>query len=305
MLCGWPDRPRFDVVTGVSTGALQATFAFLGTKEDMQKLEKFYTDVEDDDIFDARGMLGLLTGNSINDPDGLWELIQANITPDVVKRVAAAYRDERRVLCVGTVNLDSGHFKPWVLTDIALCGDVERFQRAIFASACAPVIFSPVFMDKHMYVDGGAREQVFVRESLFALAEGWYGAQKGARQQKAKAWIVVNGSLGITPYPDHDGCVPDCGLDIVKRTLSVVLDEAMYGNLLRTEMTLKAVFEDQLEARYSWCPVPIEFDSFKFDRGQMKALFDHGSKWVAAKSWAEQIPPPIDDLRLNALRALR
>src|SRR5688572_32969827 len=53
VLVGWSEtglRPRFDVVTGVSTGALMATLVFLGSEYD-PVLKDVYTTVSSDDIY--------------------------------------------------------------------------------------------------------------------------------------------------------------------------------------------------------------------------------------------------------------
>ena len=53
ILCGWSEtgtRPRFKLVTGISTGALIAPFAFLGPEYDA-KLKAAYTTISDKDIY--------------------------------------------------------------------------------------------------------------------------------------------------------------------------------------------------------------------------------------------------------------
>src|SRR4051794_13328440 len=59
LLNGWTasgTRPEFKMVTGVSTGALIAPFAFLGSRYD-GAIRKFYTTISAKDIFKSRGML--------------------------------------------------------------------------------------------------------------------------------------------------------------------------------------------------------------------------------------------------------
>src|SRR5512139_2627309 len=54
LLCGWTaagDRPVFKLVTGISTGALIAPFAFLGSAYDAQ-LKEFYTTTSPKDIME-------------------------------------------------------------------------------------------------------------------------------------------------------------------------------------------------------------------------------------------------------------
>src|SRR4051812_8162982 len=90
VLSGWrksPEspRPQFDVVTGVSTGALMATFAFLGQDEDDGVLRKVYLDVRDADIYQ-----GPLSGppDAVFDTAPLKRLIARQVNRDVIRRVA-------------------------------------------------------------------------------------------------------------------------------------------------------------------------------------------------------------------------
>ncbi len=64
VLNGWTQKPRFDVVTGISTGSLIATFAFLGQRYD-KELEATYTGVSDSDIFRDRWWISLPFSSSL------------------------------------------------------------------------------------------------------------------------------------------------------------------------------------------------------------------------------------------------
>jgi hypothetical protein len=114
-LKGWREsgtRPEFDIVTGVSTGALLATHAFLGTPADDAVLEDIYTKIDRDDIYRSKGLLAVVMGaNSLMDTTPLAALIKKHITPEVLERVAALH-DANRRLWVGTTNLD--YEQTWV-----------------------------------------------------------------------------------------------------------------------------------------------------------------------------------------------
>src|SRR5262249_9179198 len=69
LLIGWTergDRPEFKLVTGVSTGALIAPFAFLGPGYD-EVLRKVYTDVTPSDIFESRSLLTAVFNDALSD----------------------------------------------------------------------------------------------------------------------------------------------------------------------------------------------------------------------------------------------
>src|ERR1700757_1762844 len=61
LLSGWSEsgrRPTFDIVTGVSTGALMAPFAFLGSGYD-QRLKAVYTEMSMHSVVRGNPLLGL------------------------------------------------------------------------------------------------------------------------------------------------------------------------------------------------------------------------------------------------------
>src|SRR5215468_3562899 len=104
-LHGWSttgSRPIFKIVTGVSTGAVMAPFAFLGPQYDAA-LHEFYTTTTTRDIF-ARGwiLVRLLTGEALADTGPLATLIARHVDGELLRNIAAAHEHGRR-LYVGTV----------------------------------------------------------------------------------------------------------------------------------------------------------------------------------------------------------
>src|SRR5262245_19287526 len=137
-LVGWREsgrRPQFDAVGGVSTGALLATHALLGTPADDAILEQMYTQISKDDIYGDRRVFSLLFGaDSLKDTTPLHALLVKYITADTLKRVAEAY-DDNRMLFVGTTNIDYGQTWIWNLSLIAKAGDLDLYRKALLASA--------------------------------------------------------------------------------------------------------------------------------------------------------------------------
>jgi len=163
-LNGWREsgrRPQFDVVGGVSTGALLATHAFLGTPADDATLEEMYTKITSADIYTDRGILSLLSADSLRDTAPLRAMLAKYITAETLKRVAAAY-DENRMLVVGTTNIDYGQTWVWNMTAIAKAGKLELYRDVLLASASFPIVFPPVEIDDHLFVDGAARSNLVV-----------------------------------------------------------------------------------------------------------------------------------------------
>jgi hypothetical protein len=171
LLNGWSDRgtrPRFDIVTGVSTGALTAPFAFLGSGYD-RALKEVYTRYEAADYFDARPLQGLLGGTSLADVAPLYGLISHYANDALIEAVAREHQKGRR-LFVQTTNLDAQRPVIWDMGAIAGYRSAEArelFRRVLLASASVPAIFPPVQIRvradgrdyEEMHVDGGTVSQ--------------------------------------------------------------------------------------------------------------------------------------------------
>ena len=158
--------PTFDLVTGISTGALLAPLVFLG--ED-QTAKRLYTTIASDDIYRPRSGLELLFANSLTDTAPLRDKVQGIVTDDFVARIAAEGQ-KGRVLAIQAVDLDAGESVVFDLTAIAqrknfpVCARMsprECIINALLAASAMPVAFPPVFIDSEMYVDGGLRQHGF------------------------------------------------------------------------------------------------------------------------------------------------
>ena len=178
VLVGWTEqgtRPKFDIVTGVSTGALQSTFAFLGPQYDEQ-LKTLYTCTCSADLYAHRGAAGFL-GDSLMDTEALKTRLASVLTDEVLDLVAAEHRTGRR-LYVATTNLDAGVVTVWDMGKIAASGASNRgelFREILRASAAVPGFFKPVMIHPdadtpndqgQMHVDGGVKAPVLLRSFM-------------------------------------------------------------------------------------------------------------------------------------------
>ncbi len=182
-LNGWSqtgDRPRFKIVTGVSTGALMAPFALLGPSYD-GALRDFYTTTSSRDIFIVGSFLNLatraLTGEALLDTSPLAALIAKHVDAALLREVGEAHAHGQR-LYIGTVDLDSLDFVVWNMGLIALSGrpeSLDLFRQVMLASASIPIAFPPVLFDvesdgrryDELHVDGGVGARVFYSGGLF------------------------------------------------------------------------------------------------------------------------------------------
>jgi len=163
-LIGWREsgrRPQFDVVGGVSTGALLATHALSSAPELMMRHWKRCTQITSAHIYTDRGLFSLLSADSLKDTAPLRAMIAKHVTAETLKRVAAAY-DENRMLLVGTTNIDYGQTWVWNMTMMAKAGELELYRDVLLASASFPIVFPPVEIDGHLFVDGAARSNLVI-----------------------------------------------------------------------------------------------------------------------------------------------
>ncbi len=174
LLLGWTaagTRPTFKAVTGISTGALTAPFAFLGPAYDTE-LREIYTQITPSDVLERRWVITGILSDALASNQPLYRTIQRYVTPELLRAIAQQY-ERGRLLLIGTTDLDAGRPIIWNIGKIAASGRpgaVGLIQKLLLASAAIPVAFPPVMIDVEadgrryqvMNVDGGASAQVFV-----------------------------------------------------------------------------------------------------------------------------------------------
>ena len=182
------DRPQYDIVTGVSAGALIAPFAFLGPEWDAQ-LTEAVSSVRGEEL-SVHGLLSLPFGSSRRSAD-LAALVERYITPDLIKAVADAAATGR-ILWVATTDLDKEETVIWDLGAIAQVGGEparKLFRDVLVASASIPGVFSPVLIHvqdgdrlyDEMHVDGNASTSLFVAPAAAYFAPLDRASLNGAR----------------------------------------------------------------------------------------------------------------------------
>lgn len=149
LLKGWSDagtRPRFAVVTGVSTGALIAPLAFAGPAYD-DRLAQLYTGQHLSTLLrGGPGIVGALRGPNIYSNKRLAALIASAVDAQLLSAIAEEHRAGRRLYVV-TANLDAERLAIWDMGAIAASGDdgaPELFRSILLAAASIPVALPPV-----------------------------------------------------------------------------------------------------------------------------------------------------------------
>ena len=285
-LIGWREtgkRPQFDVVGGVSTGALLATHAFLGTPADDAVLEEMYTKVTSANIYTDRSILDLLSADSLKDTTPLKEMIVKFVTAETLQRVAAE-GDENRLLVVGTTNIDYGQTWLWNMTAIAKAGDLELYRSVLLASASFPIVFPPVEIDGHLFVDGAARSNLVV--------PGLGGLEKPNPpvHGPGNLYLIDNGKVTQPPQ----ALVRALG-QVAATTISVMMEQSMQTALTRSYFGSKV-----LGYSFNMVGIPdgveIGNDPLAFDPAQMRAAFDAGRSLGAQANPWQHTPTNSGDL---------
>jgi predicted patatin/cPLA2 family phospholipase len=273
LLCGWTGagtRPTFKIVTGVSTGALIAPFAFLGDAYD-ERLRSLYTTVSLRDIATKRSLLSVMYGDAMADTAPLWNLVRKYMTQQMVDAIAAEHA-KGRVLLVGTTNLDVRRAVIWNVTEIAasrIPGTLDLIQKILVASAAIPGTFPPVMIDveaggkryQEMHVDGGTATQVFVYPAAIHLSE--------LAERQRTLYVIRNARLDPGWAQVDRRTLP-----IAFRAISCLIEYQGIGDLYRIFAITQ---RDHVDFNLAFIPATFDFPHTEnFDTNYMNALFEVG-----------------------------
>jgi Patatin-like phospholipase len=301
LLVGWSDRgnrPEFDVVTGVSTGALSAPFAFLGRPYDPQ-LKAVYTETSAGDIFEKRApLLGAIAGDALTDNAPLRAMISRRLDETLVRRIAEEYK-KGRLLFILTTNLDQGRPVIWNIGAIASSNHPkarELIVEVLLASTSIPVVFPPVMLDvtiageryQEMHVDGGTIAQAFLYPPSISLrtAAARVGvSEKTLRTERRRvAYVIRNGRL---TRPEESVRLQTVA--IAKEALSTMIASSGVNDTYRMFLLARRDGVD-----FNLASINDDFDvPYKgpFDKGYMQTLFEYGyQKGRAGYPW-QKAPP--------------
>jgi len=248
LLNGWSDsgtRPVFKVVTGISTGAITAPFAFLGSEYDCV-IKEFYTEYSTRDIMRIRFPRFMIpVKSSIATTIPMKRLLNHYIDMEVLKKISAEYRKGRR-LYVGTTNMDTQELVVWDMGKIASCENLrslELFRKIVLASASIPVFFQPIYFRveidgkqyEEMHVDGGLSKQVFfIDDVIRGLDEITQKRQDEFFKSRYHLYLIRNGYA--TPLYEE---VPDKIFPIADRALDTLINSQSLGDLYHIYLCVK------------------------------------------------------------------
>lgn len=275
LLNGWSasgTRPEFEIVSGVSTGALMAPFAFLGSAYD-KPLREIYTEYSTKDLIRPQLLAGMMGGTALADTAPLREIIAKYVDRKLLKAIAEEHNKGRRLL-VGTTNIDADRPVIWNMGQIAQGGSekaLELFRSVLLASASLPGLFPPVFIQvsvegkayQEMHVDGGTTDNAFLlppNANFKAFGNpGW----------NRRLFIIANDKTG----PDPDS-TPATTMGIVGRSMATLIKQQLEGDLIKLYLRAQ---DNKMD--YNLVSIPSSFrekSKEAFDKAYMRKLFDLG-----------------------------
>ena len=306
VLCGWTaagNRPTFKLVTGISTGALLAPFAFLGSDYDTQ-LKEVYTTVTDKDIYTKKSILTAYWRESVYDTKPLAETIAKYIDEKVLAAVAEEYK-KGRILLVGTTQLDAQRLVIWDMGAIASSGNpgaLDLFRKVLLASASMPAIFPPVYINvtadgneyEEMHVDGGTITEMMLYEEAIKPMTAHVKQVKSFIQNQELLASLIHRSRALyiirndQVKPEWDDVKPRLG-NIAGRAISTLVKTHGEGDLYRIYVL---ALRDKID--YNLASIPIDFNAPSqgmFDPTFMQKLFALGYEKARNGYPWEKYPP--------------
>ncbi|MEM7224670.1 MAG: patatin-like phospholipase family protein [Pseudomonadota bacterium] len=293
LLVGWSEtgtRPQFKTVTGISTGALTAPFAFLGPAYD-DELAAVYTQIAPDDVYTFRGPFAAIFDDAMADSAPLRKLIARYADEAMLAELAAEYHKGRNLL-IATTNLDARRPVIWNVTAIAASGHpkaLEIFHDILIASASLPGAFPPVMFDvefdgklyQEMHVDGGAMAQVFVYPGSLEVAK--LSAQLGMERDRA-LYIIRNARLD-----SEWASIERQTIDIVSRAVTTLVQTQGIGDLYRIFLIAK---RDHVDFNLAYIGSDFtEVHEEEFDPVFMRNLFQYGYEEALKGYEWKKFPP--------------
>lgn len=291
---GWTTthhRPQFTVVTGSSTGALMAPFAFLGPDYD-DVIKSIYTGGSAEQFIKAVNVANVVFDAGLISHDSAHDIISRYITPRLLSDIAREHRKGRRLYVI-TTNLDAQRPVLWDMGAIAASdrpGAAKLFSEVITASASFPGVFSPVLIEveadghrfSEMHVDGDATDPIFAgpKRVLSSLA-----VTRSASAHKS-IYVLINTKL-------------EPSFEVTENNPLKVPGRAIF-TLTKTERrnSVAAAYEFARRNRFkfnlTYLPKEIpEKGSAGFETGYMQSLFTYGYDLGRSGQAWQSSPPQV------------
>lgn len=291
ILNGWSateTRPEFDVVSGISTGAIVSLFAYLGSDYD-QQLRRYYTDTAPSEMFKLNSLFRVFSGNSLINTEGFEHKVRAAIDMPMLEQLAVE-RAKGRLLLIGTTSLDNEKLAIWDIGRIAQVGSAQAqtlIQDIVIASSSIPGAFPAKLISiddgqqhfDELHVDGGVSRQVF-------LIPQWLRYDQHSGHLNQTIYVIRNGSLS----PRYQVVSNDLKT-ISSRSLSTLIRNQGIG-----DVEYIYFYSQHHGLDFQLAHIELDFDAEELDPHHldyMRSLYDYGyHKALNQQLWLTQ-PPSI------------
>jgi hypothetical protein len=291
-------RPQFDAVTGVSTGALIAPFAFLGDEQSIEEIVRLYRNPRKDWV-KPRGLLSLVRGDAAYaDIPGLERELREAVDVPMLRRIGDAGA-HGRMLAVSATNVDTEEVQVWDMVEeareAAAAGKTKRVRQILLASSAIPGVFPPRQIGPFLYVDGGVTGNILYgvppnRRANYTFFDRWRETYPGVAPPKLRYWIIFNNEMRWAPE-----VVQPKWSSVLKKSLTAATRAATVSAIrqlfLQAELA-RSKYGADIEVRVVSVPdgwvAPVQEP---FNRKTMNALADLGERMGAEPaSWRAESP---------------
>ncbi len=277
-LRGWgADRPAFDLVTGVSAGALLAPVAFAGP--DYDDILDDYDGISDADIL-RENILAIPFSPSVASTEPLRALLNTRLSDNLIARIAERQAKENAQLFVAATNIDTTANRIFSLSDVAgsqadIAARRDCIREAMMASSAIPVFLPPRNIDNNLYADGGLRDHVFLRGIESARAQI---ARQSGRTIRVNAFVIVNGQLRTPEEAGEATQVEDSILGYGLRAADILADETLRDSIAETIRFAQEQSGWTVQGAFADTAIPDACDDIegRFNPCVTSHLFDYG-----------------------------
>lgn len=295
VLSGWTEsgtRPEFDVVTGVSSGALIALFSFLGPKYDA-KLAHYSTTLRRQDLFRLRPIRGICHDGAFATAEPLERLIECELNEEVMAELREAHGRGRRCF-VATTSIMAQRATFWDVGALACSGrpDASALVRKVMLAACSIPAWTPaVEIDvevngcryTELHADAGNIVQGFVRTAN--------GLPPGST-----VYVICAGKLYPDPITKRPGLFASIGGAVSNALYALFVADAM------NMYTLCAVTKSNYRMIALPLQVKVQRGSLDFTPADLRLMYDVGFRMAATQSGWRPTPPGVEPGEVQAPR---
>ena len=300
ILAGWDEGPVWDMVTGISTGSIMATYAYLGP-DYYEQMETVFGKLTSNQISQRRWLFPFV--DSLYTLKPLVKSLRTYMDTETIVAVGKEYHDTGRQLWIGSTNLDTGEFCHWNLgqrayqatkvkndpgiapveKDKQLKEIAEEYYKLIIASSANPTVFQPVQIDGYTHVDGGVTQPIYVEEL------GFIAQMVKEKHKELNVYAIVHSRMVTSQQ-----CVNLNLYDIASRSVSLIGKANLRADLSKIQTTVdEAVGEANWQFHTAWLPADLRLDpADTFCQSHMRELFEFGEGWIKDNRWCLGLPDP-------------